>query len=113
MNGGSIFHFAKNTRELNRISKDSSYVAVSKIDCWRKTMIKRNIIRRDYERALSLACGHGVDFDSDFHAQSVGEYLSDLAKDFGYRKPKNANGSTGRYFFQLLRRLHEKQAKGF
>lgn len=71
-------------------------------------MTKRNKIGRDYERALQLAIAQGVDFDTDFHAQSFGDELSELARDFGYRKPAGANGSTGRYFFQLLKRLHDK-----
>lgn len=30
--------------------------------------------------------------------------IVDAAKAAGYRKPKNANGSTGRYFYALLNR---------
>lgn len=74
-------------------------------------MTRRNKIGRDYERALQLAEAQGVDFDTDFHAQSVGEELSELARRFGYRKPAGASGSTGRYFFQLLKRLREKSKR--
>lgn len=69
----------------------------------------RNRIGRNYERVLQIAQAAGVDFDTDYHAQNFGDYLSELARGAGYRKPKNANGSTGRYFFQLLKRLHDKQ----
>ena len=72
--------------------------------------MRRNKIGRNYERALQLAIAHGVDFDTDFHAQSFGDFLSELAGRFGYRKPASANGSTGRYFFQLLKHLRDKQA---
>lgn len=45
-----------------------------------------------------------VSFTEDFHAlsSSVVEYLATMAKDTGYRKPKNANGSLARYFYQHL-----------
>jgi len=58
--------------------------------------------------AYKMAKKVGVDFNKDFHAQSYGAELAALAKLAGYRKPKNANGSTGRYFFAHLDRLSEK-----
>ncbi len=58
-----------------------------------------------YERSINIARQRGVDFRRDFHAQSVGDLMAGLAKEAGYRKPKFANGSTGRYFFQLLAKL--------
>ena len=45
-----------------------------------------------------------IDFSSDFHKLKP-DHVSDLtiwAKVTKYRKPKNANGSTARYFFQHL-----------
>lgn len=63
---------------------------------------------KDYSKAVSAAIHQGVRFDIDFHAQSKGEVLAELAKEFGYRKPRDANGSTGRYFFQRLQRQYEQ-----
>lgn len=47
-----------------------------------------------------------VDFSADFHTLSTEAVLAlvDAAKANGYRKPKNANGSTARYFFAYLNR---------
>jgi len=52
--------------------------------------------------AVKIAKQQGVNFCEDFHGQSVGNIMADLAKKAGYKKPKNANGSTGRYFFNHL-----------
>lgn len=43
---------------------------------------------------------------TDFHTLSSAQVdrLLHWAKSYGYRKPKNANGSTARYFHQLLAR---------
>lgn len=57
-----------------------------------------------YQKALEA----GVDFDKDFHAQPFGNELAELAKEVGYRKPKSANGSTGRYFFNYLLKLRDR-----
>lgn len=64
---------------------------------------------KDYAAAVESAKRKGVDFDTDFHAQNIGRFMSDLARRYGYHAPKDANGSTGRYFFQVLKRLHDKQ----
>ncbi|CAG5082251.1 hypothetical protein [Parvicella tangerina] len=61
-------------------------------------------IYQAYIRALEL----GVDFKNDFHAQSYGNELSELAKKVGYRKPTKANGSLGRYFFSYLSKLKNR-----
>jgi hypothetical protein len=63
---------------------------------------------RDYSEAYAKAIRLGVDFKKDFHAQAIGGQMHELAKIYGYRKPKNANGSTGRYFFYLLQRRYAK-----
>lgn len=65
--------------------------------------------RKDYFSAISKAIHRGADFDTDFHAQSIGGAMAELAREYGYRKPKNANGSTGRYFFQRLQREYRKE----
>lgn len=48
---------------------------------------------------------------ADFHTTSKGEELAEEARKVGYRKPKNANGSTGRYFHQYLQRLCGREAR--
>ena len=61
--------------------------------------------------AYRLAKKAGADFNKDVHAQNIG-VLSDIAaiaKLVGYRKPKNASGSTGRYFFYHLDNLRKKR----
>lgn len=59
------------------------------------------------EDAVRLAEKMGVDFEKDFYAQSFGEELTNIAKLVGYRKPKSASGSTGRYFFYYLQKVKE------
>jgi len=56
------------------------------------------------EQAKQLAYIFGVDFDLDFyqHRLEVSELLLNLAKASKYRKPRNANGSTARYFYEHL-----------
>lgn len=67
----------------------------------------------DKKDAIQEAEAMGVDFDKDFHEQSKGNELSDLAKKYGYKKPASASGSTGRYFFYHLQKLKDKKyAKG-
>ena len=65
-------------------------------------MAKKKISKTE---AIRLAEKIGVNFNKDFHSQSFGVELAALAKLVGYKKPKNANGSTGRYFFNYLQRF--------
>lgn len=60
------------------------------------------------EDAIVEALKMGVDFDKDFHAQSFGNELADLAKRTGYRKSKSSSGSLGRVFFDHLDRIYQK-----
>jgi len=62
--------------------------------------------KRDYTQAYNQAVNGGILFNKDYFPQGYSGQilLADLAKDYGYRKPKNANGSTSRYFFALLHR---------
>ena len=58
--------------------------------------------------ALSAAQNYGIDFKGDYHAvvsSDHAQFLADLARGCGYRKPKNANGSTARYFFNHLKKM--------
>lgn len=65
---------------------------------------KRITIYQAYKTALEI----GVDFSKDFHIQSYGNELTELAKKVGYRKPSSASGSTGRYFFEYLIKLKKR-----
>jgi len=58
--------------------------------------------------AIVKALKMGVDFNKDFHAQSFGNELTQLAKETGYRKSKSSSGSTGRAFFEHLERRYDK-----
>ena len=58
--------------------------------------------------AIVKALKMGVDFNKDFHAQSFGGELTELAKETGYRKSKSSSGSTGRAFFEHLERRYDK-----
>ena len=48
----------------------------------------------------------GVDFSRDFHELSLSDVsrIVDAARATGYRKSKNAPGSRGRMYYQLLQR---------
>lgn len=59
--------------------------------------------------ALKMAEKIGVDFNKDFYEQSFGNELAAIAKLAGYKKPANANGSTGRYFFEHLAKYKSKR----
>jgi antirestriction protein len=56
--------------------------------------------------ALQKAIDMGVDFDKDFHAQSFGNELAELAKESGYKKSLSSSGSTGRAFFYHLQKIY-------
>lgn len=58
-----------------------------------------------------LSFKHGIDVKADdFHAlrSEQVEGLLHWAKAYGYRKPKNANGSKARCFFTMLQRYANK-----
>ena len=57
--------------------------------------------------ALQKAIAMGVDFDKDFHAQSFGNELAQLAKESGYKKSPSSSGSTGRAFFDHLQKIYD------
>ncbi len=67
----------------------------------RKHKLSRNEARR-------LAEKMGINFNRDFFTLSRSEVstLLDIRKMVGYRKPKNANGSTGRYFYAYLQKSY-------
>ena len=54
----------------------------------------------------------GIDVkNAEFHALSSAqvERIAGMAKQYKYRKPANANGSTARYFFAMLQRHANKK----
>ena len=66
------------------------------------------------DKADAIAVLQAVDAkpDQDFHTLSGGqvECLLSWARHFGYRQPRNANGSKARYFFAYLQRLTDRNA---
>lgn len=56
--------------------------------------------------ACAILVGIGARRGDDFHAlrSSQVDDLLKAADHYGYRKPKNANGSRGRYFYSFVQR---------
>jgi hypothetical protein len=73
---------------------------------------KKKIDHHEAKRRLQAA---GIDFsrDSDELRMSEAQLVADTAREAGYRKRKDAPGSTSRMYFQYLRRLrnHATQKK--
>lgn len=67
----------------------------------------------NFDYAMLNLSSIGIDINQDFHSipMSLQNELSDLAKYCGYRLPKNANGSTARYFWAALQRKHKAGKK--
>jgi hypothetical protein len=65
---------------------------------------KKKIDHREAKRRLEAA---GIDFrrDSDELRMSEAQLVADTAREAGYRKRKDAPGSTARMYFQYLRRI--------
>lgn len=57
--------------------------------------------------AKQLAKKQGINFRQDSSKLSISDkdFLSSLAKLQGYRKPKTASGSLGRYYFEYLKKV--------
>ena len=61
--------------------------------------------------AANLINKYNIEIHKDFFtlsASEVGQVL-EAADEWKYRKPKNANGSRGRYFFALLQRALRRE----
>ena len=56
--------------------------------------------------AIGLADKAGLNIRKDYFVLSSSEVdkVLGIAKVYGYRKPKNANGSTDRYFWSFMQR---------
>jgi hypothetical protein len=65
--------------------------------------------------ALSAFNSSGIDpmGDSDTLSSDQIEVVLEQARLSGYRKPRNANGSTARYFFYAVKRKVEADRKYF
>lgn len=66
--------------------------------------------------ASNLVYRHRIPVEKDFFTLSLSEVerVLDAANEWKYRKPKQANGSRGRYFFCALQRaLRPRNASGF
>lgn len=63
-----------------------------------------------HTQAIAEMTKHGIDISADFFTLSLCQAgtLNEIAKAQGYRKPKNANGSTARYFFHAVQRKHHR-----
>lgn len=67
---------------------------------------KRRMKMVNLSAARGVLNTEGISLKENFHTlrPSQVEAIVQLAKESGYRKPRNANGSTGRYYFQALAR---------
>ena len=64
----------------------------------------------DHAAAKRLLEAEGINFTRDYHAgvsMSQGNRIAEVAKQAGYRKRKDAPGSTARMYFQYLSRLRD------
>jgi len=64
-------------------------------------------------QAAPILARENISLEADFYTLPASAVcvLVDLARSQGYRKPKHANGSTGRYYFTALQRLNRKELK--
>lgn len=66
---------------------------------------------KDRSMAIEEIRNNGIDIRANVFTLSISQLgiIADIAREFGYRKPKNANGSTGRYFFESCKRFYLKE----
>ena len=65
-----------------------------------------------FYEARGIMAAIGCELNADFHtldSTQVGRIVME-ARQYGYRKPKNANGSTARYFFAFVQRVANRRA---
>ncbi len=88
--------------DANRYGKKQQSLPTTKSSHARKKKI-------DPQEAKRLLASDGIDFRRDFHKLPSYETqrLADMAKLTGYRKRKDAPGSTARMYFQYLSRLRD------
>ena len=118
--GGMTEHGLRVGDEIMGESKDLNAVFVKNDDEWHNVFLDKGkrfgngggVGKLSKEQALKMAMNMGVDFEKDFHAQSYGNELSELAKKVGYRKSSSASGSLGRQFFYHLQKIYDKKKFG-
>lgn len=59
---------------------------------------------KDKTAVLNLFSQHGIKSEIDFHALTIAQVdvILEQAKQWGYSKPRNANGSKARYFHAYM-----------
>lgn len=69
--------------------------------------------RLDYHTGRALCAAFGINPEWDYHQlpSAMVDAVIRAADSVKYRKPQNANGSRGRYFFEYLRRVIERGPK--
>lgn len=123
---GSCYYFRHEGRngyqasDLMKVEPDGRHSCQSNLECGSSRDCMRAMQRAHFNfhgytypyksltrnRAFEMLKLAGVDFDQDFRAQCI-EYqdlLATWAKLTKYRRPRNASGSTARYFFTHLNR---------
>lgn len=67
---------------------------------------------RTPSEAYALASRHGFPLGLNFFtlSSSIVSLVLAAANEWKYRKPKNANGSRGRYFYAYLNRIAARKA---
>jgi hypothetical protein len=64
-----------------------------------------------FYEARNIMAAIGCELNADFHrldSNQVSRVLME-ARQYGYRKPKNANGSRARYFFAFVQRTAHRK----
>ena len=67
--------------------------------------------RMGFYEARGIMAAIGCELNADYHtlnSNQVDRVVME-ARQYGYRKPKNANGSLGRYFFSYVQRTAHRQ----
>ena len=67
--------------------------------------------RMGFYEARNILAAVGCDLSADFHTLDSNQVERVLmeAEQYGYRKPKNANGSKARYFFRFVQRVSTRK----
>lgn len=89
------------TPQMRRILEDAVHAARPASNLHAR---KKKLDPHEAKQRLSAA---GINFSDDFHRLSSGQIdrLLEVARAAGYRKRKDAPGSTARMYFQYLSRL--------
>ena len=68
--------------------------------------------RMGFYEARNILAAVGCEIPADFHTLDSNQVHRVLmeAEQYGYRKPRNANGSKARCFFQFVQRVSTRRA---